>query len=255
MTRLVAALAVVVTAAALVGCGADGGSNDAPGAAPAEAACDAPAAAPDLLEDLAAVREAVVAEAGLAPAPAYEELVRACDQLGATSAVVPVAWADRVPGPGDVPRAGFTTGPDLESRIEDEPVVWVDAARYPGEPTDVAFANFDNARGTLANGTQTPRQGDAIPNVCRPLEPVVARFGDGALAGEVQPFVECDGEARVWLVAAAYPDDGSRFRTWMIGQALTEADLDALLGVYATFAVDPEHLPPVETPPLPPVPS
>jgi len=253
--KLVAALAVVVTAAALVGCGSDGATDDVPRAAPDAAACDAPAAAPDLPDDLAAVREAVVAEAGLASAPAYEQLVRACDELDATSAVVPVTWADRVPGPGDVPRAGFTTGPDLDSRIEDEPVVWVDAARYPGEPIDVAFANFDNARGTLANGTQSPREGDAIPNVCRPLEPVVARFGDGALVGEVQPFVDCDGEARVWLVAAAYPEDGSRYRTWMIGQALTEADLDALLGVYATFSVDPAHLPPVETPPLPPVPA
>lgn len=248
---------------ALAACASDGSDSSRPApvehvpvAAPGpEPGCEVPAGPPELGEDLVALRAAVLAEAPLASAPAYQEFVRSCDRVDATTAVIPAEWAERSPGPDDVPRAGLTAGPDFESRVEDQPVVWTDAVRFVGDAVPLRLVNYDNARGTLADGTRVPRVGTAIPNACRPLEPVSVRIGGGDLEAEVQPYVHCEGDERVWLVSAGYPVGGGRYRTLVIGQALDQADLDALLVVLATFEVDDTHIPPVDAPPLPSVPS
>ncbi len=267
---MVAAAAVLVAAVLVAGCGGgdDGAAPaatspstavppDAAGAvaAPRDPACDGPAEPVALGEDLVAVREAVTAEADLPAAEPYDAAVRRCDLVGATTAVVPAGWDDQLPRPGDLPRAGFTIGPDFGPRVETDPVVVVGAARFVGDPPAASFVNENNAQGSLESGTRSPRAGRAIPEGCRALDALAFATGDGALRGEVQPYVDCDGEARVWLVAAAFPTDGGQYQGELLGQALTTADLDAALAALASLTVDPAHVPPKELPPLPEVPT
>ncbi len=80
----------------------------------------------------------------------------------------------------------------------------------------------------------------------------VATAADGEpLTGEVRPYVDCDGDRRAWLVAAGFPDPGQQYVVYLIGQALTTADLEALLQVLASLRIVGDHLPPQELPPLP----
>ena len=168
---------------------------------------------------------------------------------------MPAAWGDQLPRPGDLPRPGFTISPSFGPRVETDPVVVVGAGRFVGDPPTAAFVNENNARGSLERGTRSPRAGTAIPDGCRALGPLPFTTGDGVLRGEVQPFVECDGEARAWLVAVAFPTDGGQYQGELIGQALTTADLDAVLAALASMTVEPTHVPPKELPPLPQVPA
>ena len=267
---MVAAAAVLVAAALVAGCGgdddgaapattsptatADAGGTD-PVADPRDPACDRPAEPVVLGADLVAVREAVTADAGLATAPPADAVVRRCDPVGATTAVVPAGWGDQLPRPSDLPRAGFTIGPSLGPRVETDPVVVVGAARFVGDPPAASFVNDNNARGSLESGTRSPRAGRAIPDGCRALDALPFTTGDGVLRGEVQPFVDCGGDARVWLVAVAFPTDGGQYQGELLAQALTTADLDAALGALASLTADPRHVPPKELPPTPAVPA
>lgn len=258
--KVVAALAVLLAAVGLSGCAGGGGSEAGPTSTAAPSgdrpapACGAPVPPPPLDDALASLRDDLTAAAGLPRAPAFDTYRMGCDNLDATRAPVPGGWDDTLPGPGDPPQAGFTAGPDLTSRVEDEPVVGVGAARYVGDPPAASFVNANNARGSLENGARTlPRRGDAIDEGCTALDPVPYESTDGAYVGEVAPFVDCDGEARVWLVAAGFPAAEGQYQTQLIGQALTTADLDALVRVLGATEVDAAHVPPAAVPPLPPV--
>jgi hypothetical protein len=109
--------------------------------------------------------------------------------------------------------------------------------------------NDNNAAGSLENGTRAPRAGDSIADGCVPLEPVP--YSANGYGGEIQPYRDCDGEARAWLVVAAFPASEGQYQTQLIGQALTTGDLDALVRVLATLDVDPDHVPGPELPPPP----
>ena len=261
----------MVAAAGLAGCGGgSGGGTDARaptttgppstagpgGSAPAGAstpAVDCGAAIetpPELDDDQVAVLAELTDGTGLPEAPPYTSFRVVCDSVGATSAAVPRAWGDELPRPSDPPQSSITVGPDLTSRVEDAPVVGVGAGRYDGDRPAASFVNDNNAAGSLENGARTlPRRGDAIPEGCTPLDPV--RYRAGAYQGEIQPFARCDGEARAWLVAAAFPDDGGQYQTQLVGQALTTADLEALVRTLVSLRADPVHVPGIRLPPLP----
>ena len=264
---------VLLAAAALVGCGGSSG-DDAPAASPstpstvaageerapaAAADCGAEVGPPALPAGLDDVASALAERTGVAPAPAHEAFEVRCDNLGGVvAAAVPAGWGDTTPGPEDPPQAGFTAGPDLLGRVEAAPVVGVGAQRFVGDAPAAAFVNENNAEGSLENGARTlPRRGDSVADGCDALEPVAFRVPavDGApgLAGEVQPYVACDGEARAWLVAAGFPDDGAGYRMQLIGQALTTADVDALVRALASLRVVGDRVPPLELPPPPAV--
>jgi hypothetical protein len=254
----VVAVVALVATAGLAGCSSGGGGSG--GAAPSSttAASSRPAAdcgatvdaPPELPEPLADALAELTAETGLGPAPAHERFRLVCDRLGATAALVPAAWTDERPGPEDPPQPGVTVGPDLDARVEVAPVVGIGAARFVGDPPTAAFVNEQNAAGSLENGTRTPpRVGDSIADGCDPLDPVPFRVG--GFTGEIQPYEGCDGEARAWLVATGFPDEGDQYQTLLIGQALTTGDLDALVRALATLTVDPDHVPARELPPLP----
>lgn len=259
-------MAVVLAAAGLTACGGGGGDDAAPDeggvttttsadAASGESAvaCGALAEVPAVLDaDQARVLAELTDALGLVEAPPYPEFRVVCDSVGATSAQVPTAWDDETPGPDDPPRAGVTVGPDLTAVVQAEPVVFIGAGRFVGDPPAASFIIENIAAGTLENGARTlPRRGDSIPEGCDPLDPVPYRAGE--YHGEIQPYAECDGEARGWLVAAAFPDDGGQYQTQLIGQALNTADLEALVRALVTLEADPDHVPGRELPPLPTV--
>ena len=257
-------MAVALAAAGLSACG--GGDDAAPDgtyATSTTAATTAATAGGSTIDCGAAVDVPAVLEAdqarllaeltdtlGLADASPYPAFRVVCDSVGATSAQVPAAWGDVAPGPGDPPRASVTVGPDLTSVVQAEPVVFFGAGRFVGDPPAASFINENIAAGSLENGARTlPRRGDSIPEGCVPLDPVPYRAG--GYTGEIQPYAECDGEARGWLVAAAFPDDGGQYQTQLVGQALNTADLEALVRVVVTLEADPDHVPGRELPPLP----
>lgn len=265
MPRVVAAVAVLVAATALTACGSGGGTASGGAGATDTAATDAAEAigagcdhAADPVEpaaDLVALRDAVAAEAGLPEAEPYDRYVRRCDPVGATTALVPATWDDVVPRPVDPPRSSFTASPDLGARVDAEPVVGVGAGRFVGQPTAAAVVNQNNADGSLGAGTRSPRDGPSIAEDCRAVEPVAFTLDDGAYAGEAQPYVDCGGDARAWLVAVAFPNDGTHLQVEVIGQARTTADLDALVEALASATVAARHVPPRQLPPLPEVPA
>jgi len=264
-------VAVVLAAAAVTACGGDGSdaapdttassnnnsdTNNNATTAPGQDSsieCGAPVDVPAALDaDQAALLAELTEALGLAEASPYPAFRVVCDRVGATSAQVPTAWGDEVPGPDDPPRASVTVGPDLTSRVEAEPVVGLGAGRFVGDPPAASFVNQNNAAGSLENGARTlPRRGDSIPDGCTALDPVGYRAG--AYAGEIQPYADCDGEPRAWLVATAFPDDGAQYQTQLIGQALTTADLEALVRALVTLEADPDHVPGRDLPPLPTV--
>jgi hypothetical protein len=214
-------------------------------------ACDAEVRPlPDLDPALAALLADLSEATGLPPAAPYREYRTVCDGLGATSALVPVAWTDEIPGPDAPPQPTVTVGPDLTSRVEEQPVVGVGAARFVGDPPAASFVNDNNAAGSLENGARTlPRVGDSVADGCVAMDPVPYEV-DG-YAGAVQPYRDCDGEARAWLAAAAFPDDGGEYQTQLIGQALTTADLEALVRAIDSLRAEADHVPARDLPPLP----
>ncbi|MBL8777774.1 MAG: hypothetical protein JNK12_17665 [Acidimicrobiales bacterium] len=275
MSKVLVAGVALVALLGLVGCssGADestdatdaadatDSTDEAVGDAAAAPECGAAIEPPTLGEDLEAVAEQVAAEAGLADGPGhddYDDYEVRCDNVGAVTAGVPTAWDQQSPAADGVPQAGFTAGPDLEGRVEASPVVGIGALRFVGDPPTAEFVNTNNAEGSLENGARTlPRRGDSVADGCTPLDAlpftVPRAAAGGPLRGEVQPYVDCDGDARVWLLAAGFPEDGSQYQVQLIGQALDRADLDALLRVLVSSTTRADHVPPQELPPLPAV--
>lgn len=200
---------------------------------------------PELTAQLAALRDAFVEEAGLPDAPRYRRYRVVCDDLRASRVAVPASWASIVKGPTTV-----TVGPDLEARVEDEPVVGVGAARFVGEPAPPSAIMDGNAGGSLENGRrQPPRRGRSVIDGCtaRPARP----YAFAGYTGETRSYVDCDGEHRAWLYMAAFADDGDKCQIQMIAQALTTADADALVRALATLQVDGRRVPGMQLPPLP----
>lgn len=262
MPKLPAACLVLLALTGLLACSSgDGDPATGEGATAVEAegpACGAAVDPPTLDDDLAAVAEAVAAEAELVAAEPLAGYEVRCDNVDAISAAVPAAWDQQSPGPDDPPQAGFTVGPDLTGRVEAAPVVGLGALRFVGDPATPDFVNTNNAEGSLENGERTlPRRGDSVAEGCSALDPLpftVPEGADGeALTGEVRPYVDCDGDRRAWLVAAGFPDAGQQYAVYLIGQALTAADAEALLQVLASLRTVGDHVPPQELPPLPAV--
>ena len=65
----------------------------------------------------------------------------------------------------------------------------------------------------------------------------IEAYDDGAFTGAYQVWQQCGGTGTILVVLATVPADGSDYALLTIVQAVSEADLEALDHILATFNV------------------
>lgn len=153
---------------------------------------------------------------------AYGEYVTVVDDTGSITVAVPAAWVDVDGEPVDLNGDGSTM-----------------VASIMAAPDTMGFVNTWDVPGVefLAGEALAGYTADELLDIVGPADcrsEGVDDYDDGAFRGRYEVFVDCGGTDTVSFVVAATSADGSIGVVVMV-QVVTEADLEALDTILATF--------------------
>ena len=156
-----------------------------------------------------------------ASANSYIDYVQVTDATGTMTVEVPAEWTDVDSGPGDDGRGNsvpfISAAPDLEGYRS----TWT----TPG----MQFGALPAASWTVDDVLSSSGAGESC------TDGGVQPYDDGVFTGSYQVWTDCGGTDTAYVVLGTTPVDGSPVVYATIVQAVTDADLEALDHIFATF--------------------